>query len=192
MGTVPVPPPPPGPPSPAQAAQQTTGGLCSWLGSGSLPDTQASRRPDLGGAPRSMEGEGTGCHKPSVPTPGETTGDSMGARPPGAPRAGKQKLEAMPDKRGDHRDNPASCLWSPRKSICFARAQMPCRSTSDSQRAPVTEAKCPLREGPSLTFARVSTTLASGCFAGYLAMSHSKWVTKDVKSTGRTQTHFGT
>lgn len=40
--------------------------------------------------------------------------------------------------------------------------------------------------GPSLTFARVSAMLTSGCFAGYLAMSHSKWVTKDVKSSGRT------
>lgn len=54
----------------------------------------------------------------------------------------------------------------------------------------VTAVKCPPREGPFLTLATVSTTLTSGCLAGYLAMSHSKWVTKDVKSTGRTQTHF--
>lgn len=52
------------------------------------------------------------------------------------------------------------------------------------------ESERPPRAGPSLTLARVSTTPTSGCFAGYLAMSHSKWVTKDVKSTGGTQIHF--
>lgn len=50
--------------------------------------------------------------------------------------------------------------------------------------SPVSEV-CPPSKGLSLTFARVSTTLTSGCLTGYLAMSHSKWVTKDVKSAGR-------
>lgn len=64
-----------------------------------------------------------------------------------------------------------------------ARVQMP----RGGPAVPVTDARVSRRER-HLTFARVSTTLGSGCFAGYLAMSHSKWVTKDVKSTGRTQT----
>lgn len=65
-----------------------------------------------------------------------------------------------------------------------ARAPTPHSLTSGGQMPLVTEASPP-REGPPLTFASVSTTLTSGCLAGYFAMSHSKWVTKDVRSTGR-------
>lgn len=54
---------------------------------------------------------------------------------------------------------------------------------------------CPLRRSDVskqtlLTLASVSTTLIRGCLAGYLAMSHSKCVTKDGKSTGRAKANL--
>lgn len=71
-GAVPVDASSPGPPSPAQAAapaEQTTGGLCP--GPVRLcPRHPASRTPELGGAPHSVEGAGTGCHKLQRPPSG--------------------------------------------------------------------------------------------------------------------------
>lgn len=82
--------------------------------------------------------------------------------------------------------HPAFCLWHPGKCLSASPGS---KGHVDSPQCPqtirVTDVRPPWREDPPRTFARMSTTLTSGCFAGYLATSHSKWVTKDVRSTAR-------
>lgn len=102
--------------------------------------------------------------------PGQGWQEAEGKRTP--PRVTRQSWNpTQPPDSG----LPESPSWHPRVG-----PQHP-----GGQQRPGAEVNCPPREGRLLTFARVSTTLTSGCFAGYFAMSHSKWVTKDGKSTGR-------
>lgn len=68
--------------------------------------------------------------------------------------------------QGWHPSLLPSTLWESQRHVCHPRRSDVSRQTL-------------------LTLASVSTTLTRGCLAGYLAMSHSKCVTKDVRSTGR-------
>lgn len=135
--------------------------------------------------PEEVEEGQVPASKPQSPWPCPGHGRPRLRKAPGLVRAGKKQRGSglRPGSLG-RAGTPPSLPTPAFQKVPLGKLRLGPQHPGGQQR-PGAEVNCPPREGHLLTFARVSTTLTSGCFAGYFAMSHSKWVTKDFKSTGR-------